>query len=246
VFSLQEAADVRRSDTTDKPILALGPPTTLDPVEYQRYQARPAVSTLAQAEALRSADPILCVDTGMQRFSCPAEDIGAIVRSGACREAFTHATKIEHVRTLKKLMGGSGFKLQAAASSLLNEPEAWLDGVRPGLALYREAVKVWAPLVEVRSSRGPVGYSEFSSQRHGVIVCGYSKGLRKGPCLVNGQMRQIREVGMQSAFVEVGEEDRVGDEVVLLGDDLDPQTVAAEWACTPHEVLVRMGGADLE
>ena len=47
---------------------------------------------------------------------------------------------------------------------------------------------------------------------------------------------------MQSAFVEIGEKERVGDDVVLLGDRLEPETIAKEWNCTPHEVIVRLAG----
>ncbi len=47
---------------------------------------------------------------------------------------------------------------------------------------------------------------------------------------------------MQSAFVQIGGKDRVGDEVVLLGDGLEPESIAKEWNCTPHEVIVCLAG----
>jgi alanine racemase len=46
---------------------------------------------------------------------------------------------------------------------------------------------------------------------------------------------------MQSAYVEVGAGERVGDEVVLLGEGLESRDLAGEWGMTPQEVLVRLG-----
>jgi alanine racemase len=121
--------------------------------------------------------------------------------------------------------------------------EARLDAVRPGLAMYRGAVRVRAPLVEAKDTKGPAGYTGFATPRVGIIVCGHSNGLRKGPCLVNGRKRRILEVGMQSAFIQLGPGDREGDEVVLLGDELTAEDVGEAWGCTPHEALVRLSSA---
>jgi alanine racemase len=106
--------------------------------------------------------------------------------------------------------------------------------------MYRGAVRVATRLVEVRDGRGPAGYGGFVVERHGVVLCGYANGLRKGPCWVNGQRRRIIEVGMQSAYVEVGREDRVGDEVVLLGEGVSIEDVAEAWGTVPHEVLLAL------
>lgn len=243
VFIATEAVEYQLWERTHKPTICLGPPTTLDPQFYLQHHVRPAVSDVSEAASLRDADPLLCVDTGMQRFSCPREQIDEAISAGGCREAFTHAPRLEQARRLVELVGNRGLKLHAAASSLLDEKDAWLDAVRPGFAMYKGAVRVAAPLVEANDTKGPAGYSGFVSPRVGVIICGYSNGLRKGPCLVNGKKRRIVEVGMQSAFVELEPGDREGDEVVLLGDDLAAEEVAQAWGCTPHEVLVRLSCA---
>jgi len=75
-----------------------------------------------------------------------------------------------------------------------------------------------------------------------VILAGYSNGLRPGPCKVNGQIRRVLEVGMQSAFVEIGAGDRRGDEVLLLGDEpgIDEAAVAGSWSASQQEVMVRL------
>jgi len=241
-FSLSEAADADAWRRWGKPVILLGPPQSLDPRDYVAV-ARPAVFTVEQAQLLRAADPLLCVDTGMQRFACPTGEVHRVVDAGGIREAFTHGTRVEHARMLRQLFAGTGIRLHAAASALLGEPEAYLDAVRPGLAMYHGAITVRAPLVEVRRTTGPLGYGGVQTQRHGVILCGYASGLRSGPCIVNGRPRRILEVGMQSAYVEVGEEDRAGDQVTLLGETPTAQEVAAAWGSTPQEVLLRLSAA---
>lgn len=126
---------------------------------------------------------------------------------------------------------------------MLAHPPAWLDAVRPGLAIYTGAVRVCVPLIETHATHPPAGYSGFSAARHGVILCGYSGGLRPGPCMINGQHRRVLEVGMQSSYVEIGEKDRVGDSVVLLGEGLTETTVAAAWKCSPQNVLMQLSRA---
>jgi alanine racemase len=150
---------------------------------------------------------------------------------------------LSHVEKLKELAYGFDLPRHAAASSLLHDPRAILDAVRPGLALYLRAVTLSSRIVEVHSSRGPAGYSGFIAERHGIILAGYSHGLRRGPCLINGRKSRLLEVGMQSAFVELSPIDRVGDSVVLLGGDLTEAELAKSWACSPHEVLMSLSSA---
>jgi alanine racemase len=239
-FRLSEAVEADIWNRTGKPSIAVGPPDSGDPEDYLRHHVRPAVASVEQARLLRRADPILAVDTGMHRFACPPDQVVAVLEAGGCREAFTHATRMEHVQQLRDLTQGHGLKLHAAATALLSEPGAWLDAVRPGLAMYQDAIRVTTALHEVHASGGPIGYSGFTAPRHGVIVVGYSNGLRPGRCLINGQSRRILEVGMQSAYVEVGSEDRAGDEVVLLGDGLTAQDLSPDWGCSPQDVVYRL------
>ncbi len=243
VFSLKEAVDAELWARTGKPAIALGPPETLEPSPWLEQRVQPCVSTVEQAAALREARPIICVDTGMQRFACPPERLDDVIRAGGCEEAITHASRLEQVERLRELLRGRKLKMHASATALLDDPAARLDAVRPGLAIYRGAVRVSTPLVEVRESRGPAGYSGFTLPRHGVILCGYSNGLRPGVCSIKGQRRRLVEVGMQSAFVEASAEDRIGDEIVLLGDAVSEADVAGEWRCGPHEALMCLSGA---
>ncbi|HTL31257.1 MAG TPA: alanine racemase [Tepidisphaeraceae bacterium] len=244
VFRLQEAIDAQLWQRTKKRVIALGPPEpALDPEAYIENGVTPAVTTPEQARALRAAHPAICIDTGMQRFACPPAAAQFVVRAGDIHEAFTHGTRIEHVERLKDAIRWSNFTLHAAASALLHEPAAYLDAVRPGAALYQGAVHVSTPLVEAHIGTGPAGYSGFVSAKHGVILCGYSNGLRKGVCWINGRTQKILEVGMQSAFIELSPYDRVGDEVVLLGES-NPETIIAEhWRSSSQEVVVALASS---
>ncbi|MDB5296966.1 MAG: alanine racemase [Phycisphaerales bacterium] len=244
VFDLAEAVayDLR---STGRRTIALWAESH-DPADYLVHKVQPAVWSPDVAAALAKASPILSVETGQQRFGLPVTDAAGIdavlaAAGGAIGEAFTHATRPDQAVALTAALRGKVPKLHAAGTALIEQdPAAALDAVRPGLALYRGAVRTAARLVEVTDSNGPAGYTGFSAPRHGVILAGYSHGLRAGPCVVNGRRTRLLEVGMQSAFVECGPEDRVGDEVALLGDGVAEQDVAAAWGCTPHEVVLRM------
>jgi alanine racemase len=240
VFSLAEAAAARIKEYTGKPVLALAPIGSEDPDEWIAAGVRPAVSDAARAASLRRANPVLAVDTGMQRFACPPAQIAEVLRAGGCTEAFTHAINLDQVAALRKAVAGHNLFLHAAGSTLLNEPSAWLDAVRPGLALYTGAVRASARLIEARDTVGPAGYTRFSARRHGVILAGYTTGLRPGPCLVNGRRSKIIEVGMQSAFVILQPGDKIGDQVILLGDGLTEAELAAAWKVSPQEALMRI------
>jgi alanine racemase len=242
VFALEEAEAIDLWNLTHKPALALGPPSSLDPARWLTAHVRPAVSTVEEAAALKIAHPILCIDTGMQRFACPPHQIDAALSAGEIDEAFTHAIRLEQSLRLVELTRGRGLKLHAAATALLEEPAARLNAVRPGLALYRQAVRVSTTLAEARASTGPIGYTAWKNSHgfHGAILAGYSNGLRPGPVLINARRQRIMEVGMQSAYVTLHENDRAGDEVVLLGDELAEVEIAFAWCVTPHHALMAM------
>jgi alanine racemase len=245
VFSLKEAQAAKLWDVARKPTLSLGPSLEIDAAEFAAAGVRPAVWTIEEARRLCPARPVLCVDTGMQRFACPERNLDAVLRAGEIDEAFTHATRMEHIALLSSIVGGRGLRLHAAASSLLDEPAARLDAVRPGMAMYRGAARVSCRLIEVRDGGRPAGYTGFIAKRFGVVLCGYSQGLRPGPCVVNGRRQRIVEVGMQSAFVELAPDDRVGDEVVLLGDGLTEAQVGGIWECSEQQALATLTNAGI-
>ncbi len=243
VFDLTEAAAYGINELTGRPTIALLGESD-DPVDYTSRNVRPIVWTVDRATKLRAARPVLSVDTGQQRFGCPPGDVEQVKRAGRCDEAMTHASTLAQAQVLRDLLGGRAM-LHAAGTALLDQPDAWFDAVRPGFALYEGCARVSARLVDARDTRGPTGYSGFVSPtgRHGVIRAGYSNGMRPGPCSVNGARRSILEVGMQSSFVELGQDDHVGDEVVLLGDGLSEDNVARTWHVSPHHALLQLASA---
>jgi alanine racemase len=243
VFSPEEARIVSECDGRSKPILVLGPSADADPEELATARIRPAVWTVEEAKRLQPAKPILSVDTGMHRFACPPDRLDAVIAAGAIDEAFTHATGIDHAKRLIELVGHKGLRLHAAATALLDKPDVRLNAVRPGLALYRSAARISTRLLDIHTGDGPAGYTGFTVPRFGLILCGYSNGLRRGICMINGTRRNILELGMQSAYVEIGPEDREGDEVLLLGEGLNEADVAQSWSGTQHSVLVALTGA---
>ena len=123
---------------------------------------------------------------------------------------------------------------------MMDDPECRLSAVRPGIALYRGAVRVTSPIVEMHEHAEPAGYTGFSAARHGVILMGYRHGLRMGPCLVNGARRRILEIGMQSSYIELSGAEKIGDTVTLLGGELGADELAGEWKCGAQEVMVSL------
>jgi alanine racemase len=244
VFDITEAVAGRFWEITGRRTITLNSISN-DPADYLSRHIQPVVWSIDRASALRLAKPVLSVDTGQQRFACPVEQTAAVRCAGDCREAMTHAITVGQADQLLQaaaVWNCDGVFLHAAGSALLDESSARLNAVRPGLSLYHGAVRVTARLTEVRDSVGPAGYTGFVTPRFGVIFAGYSNGLRAGPCKVNGQVRRVIEVGMQSAFVELGPEDQRGDEVILLGDEngIDEPAVAKAWRASQQEVLVRL------
>ena len=242
VFDPVEALQYRLAETGRRTIAMLAPSD--NSTDYVSHKIHPVVWDEGRARTLRGARPVLSVDVGQRRFGCEPRDAKAILQAGALCEAMAHATRAEHIAILTNaLAGASGVRLHAAGSALLADRAAWLDAVRPGLAIYQGAVKISARLIDARDANGPAGYGGFVTARHGLIRCGYSNGLRPGPCLVNGQRRRVLEVGMQTAFIELGRGDRIGDEVVLLGDALTPAEIGAAWNSTAQEALFRLANA---
>jgi alanine racemase len=242
VFALREAAAAEIWSRTGKPVITLGPPDASNPDDYTGQHVRPAVSTVAQASALKATHPVLAIDTGMQRFACPTELVEEALTAGNINEVFAHATTLHHVSRLLDITSQHMLKRHAAATALLDEPKAWLDAVRPGLACYRGALRVSTTLHETRVSQGPIGYGGFFTEtgHHGVILAGYSNGIKAGLCLVNGEPRRIMEVGMQSAYVELQPADHRGDEVILVGDELSEADVAGAWQMSEHQAVLHL------
>ena len=233
-FSVHEAREVGR------PGLILGPPEG-DAAEFRELNLRPAVANRAAAAKFAGLRVAVKVDTGMQRFGCPPEDLDDLVARCEVEDFFSHAVTTAAIERLRVACAGRGRPIHAAATCLLNQPDTWFDAVRPGLALYRGSMRVTARLQSVRDTSGPVGYTGFRWPRVGVLLAGYSNFVQPGPVLINGRPQRLLEIGMNTCFVSVDPRDKPGDEVVLLGDGLSEATLAHEFGCREHEILCRYG-----
>lgn len=231
-FSLREAQRV------GKPGIVLGP-LEGSPADYGALGLRPAITTAEEARLFAGHPAAISVDTGMQRFGCAASEVEALQRLSGVKEAFAHTASLEGVVRFREACGARFDCLHAASSSLLDTPDAWLDAVRPGVALYRGAVRVSTRLLSARAAEGPAGYTGFTAAHIGIIHGGYANRLAAASVVINGRRQRLLEVGMNSAFVSVDPADRAGDEVVLLGDGLTEEQLGAELGCRPHEVLCR-------
>ncbi len=230
-FSVAEAREVGR------PGLVLGPPEA-DAAAFRELNLRPMVANEHDARRYAGVPLAISVDTGMQRFGAAPELVESLARGATVLDLYTHACDASGADVLRSLPCGAVRK-HAAATSLLDSPRAWLDAVRPGLALYRGATRVSTRLVSVRETNGPVGYTGFHYPHVGILLAGYSNGLSPASVVINGRRQRILEVGMNSCFVSVHPADRAGDEVILLGDELPEREIARELNVREHEVLCR-------
>ena len=169
-FAVSEAREVGR------PGLILGPPEG-DPAEYRELNLRPAVANRVAAQKFAAMHVAVKVDTGMQRSGCPPDDLDDLVARCEVEDFFSHAVTLEAIQRFAAACARHGRPLHAAATCLLDYPEAWFDAVRPGLALYRGAVQVTARLQSIRETASPVGYTGFRWSRVGIALAGYSNLL---------------------------------------------------------------------
>jgi alanine racemase len=231
-FTIEEARKVGH------PGLVLGPPDA-EPRDYRQQGLRPTIMCAEDAAKFAGLPVAINVDTGMHWLGCQPDELDDLLARSSATEVFTHAVDESSVELLRSLLKGRSLKMHAAATSLLDCPAAWLDAVRPGLGLYVGAVRVSGRLLAVQAAGGPIGYTRFKCDQVGIMQCGYANGLRAAPVIINGRRQRILEVGMNTCLISVGSSDRVGDEVVLLGDGLTEAELASELGVRPHEILCR-------
>ncbi len=159
----------------------------------------------------------------------------------------------------------------ANSSAIFSSPQSHFDMVRPGITLYGvhpslnfkkrfslllKPLMCWKTrIVSIKEiPKGwPVSYGKTwcASRRSciGIIPVGYADGYiralsNRGWVLVKGKkVPVIGRVTMDCTIIDLTElpEARVGDEVILLGEDIPAEEVAS-WACTiPYEVLCLAG-----
>ena len=154
----------------------------------------------------------------------------------------------------------------ANSAGILAWPETHLDWVRPGLMLYggspvkgksakglklKPVMTFKSKLIAIKQLRkgDAIGYGGDwvcpLDMQVGVVACGYGDGYprhvdRETPALLNGKYAAIiGRVSMDTMSIDLRKQAdaRVGDEVVLWGDELPVDKIAQHAETIPYELL---------
>jgi len=155
----------------------------------------------------------------------------------------------------------------ANSAAILQFPESYFDLVRPGLMTYGvypsgvlQTVKIdpaitWRSRVaysKITKPGRPISYGSLwqaeAETRIVTIPCGYADGYfrrmtNKAQVIVNGKKYpQVGRICMDQFMVNMGNTDaQVGDEVVLLGEDISAHDLADWMGTNEYEVLTSIG-----
>ena len=279
-----------RADAEDVPRLAA---YGLTPALYDVAQAE-AIAAAAAARGASAPLPVhLELDTGMGRAGFRPEEldfaIALLRRSGGLRLAGTFAnlsraddpSSDETARQVERLRAGAarlreaglspGVVHAANSAAILGDPDAWLDAVRPGLALYGVAPRASAdaaalvPAMTVEAAvtslrrvpaGTPLGYGgRFVTERAttvAVLPIGYHDGFRRSlsgrvAVLLGGKRAPVvGAVSMDVTLVDATDAPvRRGDRAVCLGRDGGDAVTAWDLAdaagTIPYEILCGIG-----
>jgi alanine racemase len=177
----------------------------------------------------------------------------------------------QQLTVFRNCTAGLGLPVSLANSAaLLRDPETVGDWVRPGIMLYgaspfpgktgtqlglRAAMTLASRLIAVRQLRpgDPVGYGgTFTADRPmrlGVVACGYADGYPRHagtgtPILVEGaRTRTLGRVSMDMLCADITAlpQADVGSEVVLWGEGLPAEEVAAAAGTIAYELFTHLG-----
>jgi alanine racemase len=218
----------------------------------------------------------IMLDTGMTRSGVTAEDLGDLVDTiqshaslklmglcthFACAEDVGGAMTNEQLGAFVAATGAVGPRIKgkvllhaANSAAVFLRPEAHLDMVRPGIALYgvdpslapsservlKPVMKWTAPLVQIHTIKAgaTVGYGQtWRAQRDtriGLVPIGYADGYprslsNRGMMMVQGQACPVAgRVSMDLTTIDLSKAPQamLGDEVVILDSDpLSPASV---------------------
>jgi alanine racemase len=278
VATVTEALRLREADI-EAPILLLSEATPADVPTIVAHDLTPTVYTHAFLDELAAATGPLRVhiklDTGMHRVgtdACTAADLVGRIDHAATLElggVWTHfpsaedepgftAGQIKQLRDFTEQHPGGYVRHAANSAGALLHPEARLDMVRIGLAMYgcypsrpcrdvvrlEPAMRVVSQIVYTR--RLPAGarpaYGRIRPlEREATVVTvpiGYADGITRrlaklgGEVLIGGRRYPYAGiVTMDQIVIDVGDSPvSPGDEVVLLGVQGHEQIDADEWA----------------
>lgn len=162
-----------------------------------------------------------------------------------------------------------GLQSICASGGILLWPSAHRDWVRPGIIMYgvsplaepyadhfgfQPVMTLKSSLIAVRQHKAgePVGYGgAWISERDtrlGVVAIGYGDGYPRSaptgtPLLINGrEVPLVGRVSMDMISVDLGPDavDRVGDGVLLWGEGLPVERIAACTGISAYELITRL------
>lgn len=262
VATAEEALTLRRR--TDKPI------TVLCCGAYKRVRGTAfSVGSLDDAFAIPSGvKAAVKIDSGMHRTGCDEQTLPAVLRTLSGRHieidsAYTHfcdpsdaettARQFERFDGMTRTLGVP--RHCCASNCLTLDKTYYLDGVRPGLALYgygradlRPAMTVTAPVIAVRFVRKGehIGYGDYTARRDmrvATVRLGYADGFRRcgAPLSVDCKGQKCRVVGrvcmdmfmFDASLVAV----RPGETVTVLGGRATMDALCRAYRTIEYEVL---------
>jgi alanine racemase len=295
-----EGIELRRAGI-EASILVLGPLEPPGLEACVAFSLTPTLTDRAGLEALEKIGAArghrlsfhLKVDTGMGRLGLQLGDLGEWLRRlERCKHVgleglFSHLASIESVRgeasrrQLEQFQAAQAavqaaghspaIRHLAASSAVLDLPEAWLEAVRPGLALYgvhpshgssriglRPVMAVLTRVAVVRElpEGSALGYEgTFVTRRRtriAVLPIGYGDGLPRAHsnrgCVILGGHRApiVGLVSMDLTLVDVTDVPAVspGDEVIIFGEEgrgRPLEEFARDAALSPYEILCGLG-----
>ena len=161
----------------------------------------------------------------------------------------------------------------ANSAAIISLPQSHLDVVRPGIMLYgsspfadrtaddlalKPAMQFESQLIDIKpvSAGGSVGYGSTFTAEHdmriGVVAAGYGDGYPRHaengtPVWLNGRCcGLVGRVSMDSICIDLVDMDaEIGDRVVLWGEELSVDRVAACSGTISYELLCHAGTAFL-
>ncbi len=300
VAHAEEGVALRRAGVQGE-VLLLSHAEPADVARQRAYGLTPALYDLGQARDLAQASPALGeplrvhleLDTGMGRAGIRPEELDALIAllkaspqlalagtfaNLSCADDLSSPETGRQVGTLVECVGRlraaglpPGTVHAANSAGVLGHTGAWLEAVRPGLALYGvppspafagagliPAMTVETTVVAVRRipAGTPIGYGgRFVAPRDmtvGVIPIGYHDGFRRsfsgkiGVLLRGRRAPVVGAVSMDVTLVDATDSGaQRGDRVVCLGSQGGESVTAGDLAAAagtiPYEILCGIG-----
>ena len=210
----------------------------------------------------------LKLDTGMGRWGfyelpSPTRDVVGLMSHFASSETDPEFTRLQLSRFLEATAPYAHLTRHVANSAAaLGTPDARLDAVRCGIALYgispfgdapaahglEPALRWTSELAQVKLLQPgeSTGYGRrFVAEQPtwlGIVPVGYADGFRRdmsetGVLVAGERRRVVGTVSMDALAVELDRELTVGEEVVLLGDGVLAEDHARIAGTIPYEIV---------